>query len=72
MNLRSQDVCNLPTFTDHGDWDQVQQTMDDPGGVTNGNRVSWVQLVGYDAANGQGIYPVLAPRRDELEVDGTR
>jgi hypothetical protein len=65
------DLFNLLNFIDH-DWGQVQQTMEESGGIPNGNRVSLVQLVGYDVANGRGIYHVLEPRRHELEVDGTR
>jgi hypothetical protein len=30
-----------------------------------------LELVGYDVPNGRGIYHVLEPRRDELEVDPT-
>jgi hypothetical protein len=65
------DLFNLLNFIDH-DWGQVQQTMEESGGISNGNRVSLVQLVGYDVANGRGIYHVLKPRLHELQVDATR
>jgi hypothetical protein len=61
----------LLNFIDH-DWGQVRHTMEDFGGLPNGNRVSLLELVGYDVPNGRGIYHVLEPRRDELEVDPTR
>jgi hypothetical protein len=65
------DLFNMLNFIDH-DWGQVRQTMEESGGIPNGNRVSLVQLVGYDVANSRGIYHVLNPRRHELEVDATR
>lgn len=65
------DLFNLLNFIDH-DWGRVQQTMEEFGGVPNGNRVSLLQLVGYDLANERGIYHVIQPRRHELDVDGTR
>jgi hypothetical protein len=34
--------------------------------------VSLLELVGYDRANGRGIYHVLAPPRHELDVHATR
>lgn len=46
--------------------------MEDFGGLPNGNRVSVLELVGYDVANGREIYHVLEPHRNELEVDPTR
>jgi hypothetical protein len=58
------DLFNLLNFVDH-DWGQVRRT-------TGGNRVSLVHLVGYDTAHSRGIYHVLDPRRNELDVDGTR
>jgi hypothetical protein len=64
------DLFNLLNFIDN-DWGQVRHTMED-GGLPNGNRVSLLQLLGYDASNGRGIYHVLEPRRNELEVDPTR
>jgi carboxypeptidase family protein/TonB-dependent receptor-like protein len=65
------DLFNLLNFIDH-DWGQVRQTTDESGVLRNGNRVSLVQLVGYDVANARGVYHVLEPRRHELDVDGTR
>jgi outer membrane receptor protein involved in Fe transport len=65
------DLFNLLNFIDH-DWGQVRQTTEESGGGTNGNRVSLVQLVGYDVANSRGIYHVLEPRRNELQVEPTR
>ncbi len=65
------DFFNLLNFIDH-DWGRVQQTMEESGGVGLGNRVSLVQLVGYDVANGRGIYHVLEPRRHEVDVERTR
>ncbi len=65
------DFFNLLNFIDH-DWGRVQQTMEESGGVGLGNRVSLVQLVGYDVANGRGIYHGLEPRRHELDVERTR
>ncbi len=65
------DLFNLLNFIDH-DWGQVQQTLEEFGGPPNGNRVSLVELVGYDEANSRGIYHVLQPRRHELDVEGTR
>jgi hypothetical protein len=34
--------------------------------------VSLVELVGYDTAHSRGIYHVLDPVRNELDVDATR
>ncbi|MEO6055480.1 MAG: hypothetical protein ABIQ49_01440 [Gemmatimonadales bacterium] len=65
------DLFNLLNLIDH-DWGQVRQTSEESGGVPAGNRVSLVQLVGYDVANSRGIYHVLEPRRHELQVDPTR
>jgi len=65
------DLFNLLNFIDH-DWGQVQHTMEESGGVPNGNRVSLLRLVGYDVVNSRGTYHVLDPRRHELDVDGTR
>ncbi len=65
------DIFNLLNFLDH-DWGQVRHTMEDFGGTSNGNRVSLLELVGYDEANSRGIYHVLDPHPNELEVDPTR
>jgi hypothetical protein len=64
------DLFNLLNLIDH-DWGRVEQTMEDFG-VPNGNRVSLLQLVGYDVTNSRGIYHVLDPQRHELNVDATR
>jgi hypothetical protein len=65
------DLFNLLNFVDN-DWGRVRHTMEDFGFLPNGNRVSLLELVGYDVPNGRGIYHVLEPRRNELEVDPTR
>jgi hypothetical protein len=65
------DLFNLLNFMDN-DWGRVRHTMEDFGFLPNGNRVSLLELVGYDVPNGRGIYHVLEPRRNELEVDPTR
>jgi hypothetical protein len=65
------DFFNLLNFIDH-DWGQVSHTAEDFGGVSNGGRVSLLELVGYDEANSRGIYHVLEPKPNELEVDLTR
>jgi hypothetical protein len=65
------DLFNLLNFMDN-DWGRVSHTMEDFGYLPNGNRVSLLELVGYDVPNDRGIYDVLEPRRNELEVDPTR
>jgi hypothetical protein len=65
------DLFNLLNFIDH-DWGQVRQAMEANGGTTFGNRLSLIELVGYDAANSRGIYHVLTPRPREVQVDLSR
>jgi hypothetical protein len=65
------DMFNLLNFIDH-DWGQVRRTLPENGPLTNGNRVSLVELVGYDAAKGRGVYKVLSPRPQVLDVEATR
>lgn len=56
---------------DH-DWGQVRHTMEAFGGVSNGNRVSLLELTGYDEVHARGVYRVINPRRHNLDVDATR
>jgi hypothetical protein len=64
------DLVNLLNFLDK-DWGKVRYTREDFGFLPNGNRVSLLQLVGYDEANGRGIYEVLEPQRNETDVFAT-
>jgi hypothetical protein len=67
----SADLFNVLNFMDH-DWGQVRHTMEAFGGVSNGNRVSLLELTGYDEVHARGVYRVINPRRHDLDVDATR
>jgi hypothetical protein len=60
------DVFNMLNFIDH-DWGRTFLTGDVFGG-----RVPLLDLAGYDAVNGRGIYNVVDVPRRELDVQATR
>ena len=59
-------MFNLLNFVDH-DWARTFFTGDVFGG-----RVPLLDLAGYDAANGRGIYNVEEVPQRELDVPATR
>jgi hypothetical protein len=62
----SADMFNLPNFLD-SDWGRVYVSGDVFGG-----RVPLLNLVGYDAANGRGIYEVEEVPHRQVDVAATR
>src|SRR5690349_1140997 len=62
----SADLFNLPNFLD-SDWGRVYLSGDVFGG-----RVPLLNLVGYDTANGRGIYDVVEVPHGEVDVAATR
>ncbi len=59
------DLFNLLSFVD-SDWGRVRRTAADAGSV------ELLDLVGYDVANGRGVYGVVPVLRREIDVEASR
>jgi hypothetical protein len=64
----SADLFNVLNFLD-GAWGLNRFTNGDGDGL---DRVPLVELVGYDAEHGRGVYQVLAPHFREVDQEGSR
>jgi hypothetical protein len=60
------DLFNVLSFLD-SDWGVVRATAKDIG-----NTVPLMNLLGWDTANGRGVYEPLEVYRREIDVDATR
>ena len=60
------DLFNVLNFVD-GDWGLVRQTVSEFG--TN---VPLMELVGYDTANGRGVYALVPIYRDQIDTEASR
>jgi hypothetical protein len=60
------DLFNVLNFLD-GDWGQVRQTIGDVG-----NTVPLMEIVGYDTANGRGVYRLVPVYRRQIDVGASR
>jgi hypothetical protein len=60
------DLFNLLNFV-HGSWGLVRQTI-----AGDGHTVPLLELVGYDEANGRGVYGVLPVSRRQIDPDASR
>ncbi len=66
------DLFNLPNMLDR-DWGQVRHTVETGSpSAALGSRVALLQLVGYDAARGRGVYRILAPGYRVIDSEATR
>ena len=65
------DFLNVLNLLD-GNWGRVRGAVEEFGVPSIGNRVGLLELVGYDAARGRGVYHVLGPRPREVLVEETR
>jgi carboxypeptidase family protein len=59
------DLFNVLSFLD-SDWGRVRQTPADAGNV------ALMELVGYDAPNGRGVYGLVPVYRREIDVEASR
>ncbi|HXL19996.1 MAG TPA: hypothetical protein VN961_20965, partial [Streptosporangiaceae bacterium] len=60
------DLFNLLNFV-HGSWGLVRQTLSG-----DGHTVPLLELVGYDEANGRGVYGLLPVFRRQIDPDASR
>ena len=61
------DLFNVLNFLD-GDWGLVRETLNHEGG----HGVGLLRLVGYDEANGRGVYELDPVYRRQVDVDASR
>jgi hypothetical protein len=61
----SADLFNVLSFVD-SDWGRVHQTF------TDGGNVGLLELVGYDAPNGRGVYGLVPVFPREVDVEASR
>ena len=66
----SADVFNFLNLLD-GDWGLFRFNFEDFGAGSFG-RVSLLELVGYDAEHGRGVYNVLAPHFRQVDAESSR
>jgi hypothetical protein len=59
------DLFNVLSFL-HRDWGTVRQTPSDAGNVAS------MELLGYDAPNGRGVYGLVPVFRREVDVEASR
>jgi hypothetical protein len=60
------DLFNVLNFVD-GDWGLVRQTV-----AEFGSNVRLMELVGYDTANGRGVYALLPVYRHQIDTEASR
>jgi hypothetical protein len=59
------DLFNVLSFLDR-DWGEVRQTPSDAGNV------ALLELLGYDTANGRGVYGLVPVDRHQIDVEASR